>query len=307
MIPNAPGTMNIVGTWQATSVFSKKLLTKYFDKTFFTEFFNHDYTNEITGSGADKVVVRIAPDVIVEPYKNGQDLTYRTYQTTVVEMTIDRAQYIAFKVDDLHKTFSDINLMNTYMTDGAEQMRQVIDADVLALLQADAHASNKGSAAGAKSAAYNLGVTGTPVVLTKANIREVINRAAAALDENNVPSDGRFLVLPVEAGVLLQNSELRSSDFNSQFMAVKDKGAVDMLNRFTIYLTNLYQKDVVSGEYELVFGRKGCSSMALNITKFETLRLERQFGDAARMMAWYGMKTFYPRHLGQIVATVSFA
>jgi len=99
--------------------------------------------------------------------------------------------------------------MDEWTSDAAEQLKISIDTDILADTFADAHASNQGATAGVISASFDLGVTGTPVVLTKANILDYIVNMGTVLDEQNVPETGRFVVLPPWAcGMIKQSDQL---------------------------------------------------------------------------------------------------
>lgn len=300
-LPIAPGHPQYSGTYIG-EVWSGKVLEKYYDATILTELTNTDYVGEITGKGADKVKVRTRPDVQVRSYQKGQKLVYDQYQTSIEEMSIDFADYVAFGANQLDKDFSGINFIDDWSKDAAIQLALKIDRFALNLMSSTAHATNQGTTAGRISGGYNLGAAGNAIVLTAANVLTLINAAAATLDENNVPDDNRFLVLPTWACDILANSELRNRDFNDKSSEVRMKGLVTDHNRFKIYRTNLLEGTVPgpTGEYFPMFGRTSATSFALNVGSFETLQNTDDFGSLHRMMAWYGQKTFQPTHLGRL-------
>ena len=122
----------------------------------------------------------------------------------------------AFTCDDIDAYQSDLKLMNKFSEDAAEQMKIVIDSDVLDTISADfantetIPAANQGATAGAISASYNLGAaaTSTAVQITKANVLEYIVDCGSVLDEQNVPEAGRWILIPSWFANLIKKSDL---------------------------------------------------------------------------------------------------
>ena len=102
---------------------------------------------------------------------------------------------------------ADIDIMDDWAGDAGEQMKIAIDTDVLANIYSDVTAVNKGATAGFRSGDINLGVSGTPLLLTKANVLEFIVDLGTVLDEQNVPETGRWLVLPAWICGLIKKSD----------------------------------------------------------------------------------------------------
>ena len=99
--------------------------------------------------------------------------------------------------------------MNVFSDDAGMQMKIAIDTNILANVYSDADSNNSGATAGAKSGDINLGVTGTPLVVTKADILDVIVDCGTVLTEQDVPETQRSLVIPVWfAGMILKSDQL---------------------------------------------------------------------------------------------------
>lgn len=112
-----------------------------------------------------------------------------------------------FVADDVDKLQSDYDFIDDWATDAAQRLKIQIDTDILGAIYADAHASNQGATAGAKSGDINLGVTGTPLALDKTNILDKLIDIGTVLTEQNVPDEDRFVVLPPAMCALILKSD----------------------------------------------------------------------------------------------------
>ena len=164
-------------------IYSGKLLKKFYDATVLSEIANTDYEGEIKQMG-DQVIIRSVPDITVRPYKNGQTLTNEQPESTVVTLNINKGDYWSFvtkKVDDKQTDIK--SYVEKWTEDASSRLKIAIDTAVLGDVYADADAANMGAAAGVKSGDINLGTTGTPVVLTKADVLDYIVDCGTVLDE----------------------------------------------------------------------------------------------------------------------------
>ena len=187
-------------------IWSGKLVSKFYDSTVFGEIASNDYEGEIKGQG-DTVVIRTTPTLTISDYKTGQTLNYEEPTNPSVDLSIDKGKSFAFRVDNVDEYQADIDIMDDWAGDAGEQMKIAIDTDVLANIYSDVTAVNKGATAGFRSGDINLGVSGTPLLLTKANVLEFIVDLGTVLDEQNVPETGRWLVLPAWICGLIKKSD----------------------------------------------------------------------------------------------------
>lgn len=300
-VPVAAGHNNYSGTY-IQELYSGKILMKFYDATVLSSITNTDYEGEITSSGGDKVHIRQTPDVPVRDYERGQNLTFDHLQTDMKELNIDKAKYYGFTSDTVDERLADIDYINDMTEDAAIQLQLSIDLDVLTNVPADADAANQGLTAGKKSAGYNLGVAGTALVLTATNILTTIIQAGGTLDEQNVPEEGRFMVLPSWACVLIKDSDLKSADFNDGMSPVRS-GYIGTLDRFSIYRSN--RLNDTAGEFDIIFGQKSAISFAAAITEHRFTDNPFGFGTLHKGLCVYGYETLKPTALGRIVAKVA--
>jgi hypothetical protein len=300
MYPVSPGHPDYTdsGSRFIPEIWSGKMLEKLYLYTVFGEISNTDYEGEIKNYG-DTVIVRTTPDITINDYVIGQNLTYQRPESTPLEMVIDKGKYYAFACDDIVQKQSDIKLMNDWSEDAGRQMGITIDHDILSWAKDYPHASNKDNAAGADSGDILLGASGAYLQLTKANIMEVIVDCGLVLDEQKIPEQNRWMVLPPWAAATLKKSDLKDASMMGDGTSVLRNGRLGTIDRFTLYSSlNLETYGTAPKTWYAMFGHPMAISFASQMTKTETLRAESTFGDLVRGLNVYGRKVFHPEALG---------
>ena len=277
------------------------------------EITNNDWEGEIKGSG-DKVNIRSIPTITIRDYTKGLNLTTEVPTSTPIELTIDKGKYFAVVCDDVDEVQADVRLMDMFTGDAAEQMKIAIDGDVLQTAYSSAAAANRGVTAGADSANINLGVANAAIQITKdgasstTSVLDLILNMGQCLDEQNVPEEGRWLVIPPWIAALLKKSDLRQAYLTGDDMSPLRNGKLGMIDRFTLYVSNNLAKvsdnagttgsagDDYVGTY-LMAGTRDAISFASQITNVETLRSQATFGNVVRGLNVYGYKVVKPEAL----------
>jgi hypothetical protein len=283
-------------------IWSGKLLVKFYDATVLGDITNTDYEGEIKAQG-DKVIIRQTPTMTIRDYSKGQTLVTEKPESPVLNLNIDRAKYFSFTVDDIDRYQTDVNVMDDWAADAGEQMKISVDTLVLGSIYADAHASNQGATAGVKSGAFNLGTTGSPITLTKANILEYLVDCGTVLDEQNVPESGRFIVLPPWACGLIKKSDLKDASITGDGESILRNGRLGMIDRFTIYRSNLLPLTLDTTYItNIIFGTKHAVTFAAQMTEMESLKGESTFGTIVRGLNVFGFETLKSEALGRLYA-----
>ncbi len=279
-------------------IWSGKLIEKFYATTVLAAIANTDYEGSIKNQG-DKVHIRTRPTVTIRDYAANQTLLVERPSSNIVDLTIDKGKYFNTILDDVMDVQADMNMMSMWSDDASEQMKIVIDTDVLTSLLGKAVAANRGTTAGAKSASINLGVTGTPVQLVARNptagqveVIDMIVRLGQVLDEQNIPETGRWIVIPAWVASRIKMSELRDASLTGDSQSVLRNGRLGQVDRFTIYSSNLLPSGVAAGlaagEWAIYAGHAHALTFATQMTKMETLRSESTFGTLLRGLQVYG-------------------
>ena len=266
-------------------IWSGKLIEKFYDTTVLAAISNTDYEGEIKNQG-DKVKIRTRPSVTIKDYAANQPLEIERPSSNIIEFTIDKGKYFNTILDDVMETQSDMNLMSLWSDDASERMKIVLDTEVLAAMYAGVATQNKGATAGRKSGNLNLGIAATPRVVTKADVLDLIVQMGQALDEQNIPETGRWIVIPVWMAAMLKMSDLKNAYMTGDSVSPLRNGRLGMIDRFTIYSSNLLP--VASGNTTIFAGHKNGLTFASQISKVETLRSESTFGTLLRGLQVYG-------------------
>lgn len=294
-------------------LWSQKLNAKFYANTMMTEIANTDWEGEIRNQG-DTITIRTAPSITINNYTGaGMTLADEVPTPITVDMQIDQGKYFSVHVNDVLAHQADMDLMNMFTDDAAKQLKIAIENDVFFqyFITEGAAAANKGATAGAKSAGYNLGTDTAPVdESTPANILNTILKMSATLDEQNVPEDGRWLIITPFDRQLLMQTNIAQAYFTGDASSTIRTGKIGMLDRFTVYVSNLLPKGaagkaMVAGlsatssgatlsnakaRRMMVAGTKHACSFASQINKTEALRNQTDFGDKVRGLAVYGRK-----------------
>jgi hypothetical protein len=288
-------------------IWSGKLIEKFYAATVLAAITNTDYEGEIKSYG-DRVKIRTKPTITINNYLVGGDLTLQRPVGSNTELFIDQGKYFATILDDVIEKQSDINNLSIWADDASEQMKIAVDSDVLNWMHsgntgntpfADSH--NRGIAAGIISTNINLGVTGTPLGCVGRNpttgqveMIDVILRIGQALDEQNIPETGRWIVMPTWASFQIKRSELREVFLSGDQVSILRNGRFGQVDRFTIYASNLLPSGpaaspgLAATEWVIYGGHAHGLTFASQLTNVETLRSERTFGQILRGLQVYG-------------------
>ena len=292
-------------------VWSGKLQVKFYKSTVLGEITNNDWEGEIKGQG-DKVHIRTIPTITINNYQKGMNLTNQVPTSTPLELLIDKGKYFAVVLDDVDEVQADVKLMDIFTNDASQQMKIAIDGDVLGNVYASAATANKGATAGAISGDINLGATGAPRAVSKSNVLDLILDMGQCLDEQNVPEDGRWLVIPAWMAAMIKNSDLKQAYLTGDSVTPLRNGKIGMIDRFTVYISNNLSKvtdlgsDSAAGgtggaadksAWNIMAGTRDAISFASQITNVETLRAQSTFGNIMRGLNVYGYKVTKPEAL----------
>ena len=294
-------------------LWSNKLNAKFYQNTMLSEISNTSWEGEIKNQG-DSIRIRTAPSITITDYAGaGTTLSTETPVPIYTDLQINKGKYFSVQVNDVLAHQADIDLMETFTDDAAKQLKIAIENEAFFqwFSTEGAVAANKGAAAGAISANYGLGTDTAPVnQATAGEILKLILRMSAVLDEQNVPEEGRWLIMSPYDRHLLMQTDIAQAYFTGDNSSIVRTGKIGMLDRFTVYVSNLLPhgttaKATVAGlsatstgatlsnakpRRMMVAGTKAACAFASQITKTEPLRNQTDFGDIVRGLSVYGRK-----------------
>tara|TARA_R110002020_G_scaffold368877_1_gene580672 strand:- start:3797 stop:4855 length:1059 start_codon:yes stop_codon:yes gene_type:complete len=304
---------------------------------------NSDYFGEIANMG-DSVKVIKEPEVTVKAYTRGTTITPQDLDDEDFSLTIDKANYFAFKMDDIEEAHSHVNFQQLATDRAAYRLADQFDQDVLGYMcgfkqtaihgtpntaNTTVNGSKSVSTAGTDelldsmeirgddfggSSSNSVGVdarapgaTDTTPGSGNAHALSVINRMARLLDQQNVDTNSRFLVLdPVFVELLRdEDSRLFNADFGGD--GLQNGLILNNLHGFKCYVSNNLPSvgtgpattgGTNSSNYGvIVAGHMSSVATAEQINKTETYRDPDSFADIVRGMHLYGRKILRPEAL----------
>lgn len=303
------GTLRFIPT-----LWSSKINKRFYATTVFGEIANNDYSGEISGMG-DKVIIMNSPTISINDYKIGDTLSYERPSVPVTEMVIDKAKSFAYKINDVEKYQTKADYMAEFADAAAMQLKVAIDSTVLQGIYNDPHAKNKGTAAGYKSGQINLGAAGgtngsNALKLVsgtagsgECNVFDLITRLSAVMDEQNIPEDGRWLLVPPLFRTKLAQSAQATALIQGSETSLYRNGKFGQIDRWTLYVTNQL-KVVTEGTASLTYilaGHKSALCFASQIAKVESMQDPNDFGMLLRGLNVYGFKTIKPESMAAAV------
>lgn len=284
------------------AIYSKKVLRKFLNETVFQDICNRDYEGEIKKFG-DSVHIRKTPDVITAPYVIGTDIVYDVPDKDAVELNVNQSLYSAFRVDDVDRAQSDLDLVNLFSKNTKKEINIEVDLDVLEYMSTGAAAENAGATAGKISGDLNLGATGAPIVITGItagdDALQVILDLNQALTENAVDEIGRWVVLPAWFCNKLKSGDLKRADVTGDQTGTIRTGLIGEIDGMKVYRNNHLHTatdGATTGTF-IIAGTNEACTFAAQIDKSDTLKIEKQFGEFWRTLFVWGRLITQPQAL----------
>jgi len=181
-------------------------------------------------------------------------------------------------------------------------MKIKIDQKVLTGLIPSISSLNQGATAGRLSGNINLGATGAPVQITKANVLDYIVDVGTVLDEANAPEGERWMVIPAWMAGLIKKSDLKDASLTGDSATPLRNGRLGMLDRFTLYVSHNLNRVVDGGNTctSVLAGHKMGLTFASQMTNMESIRAESTFGSIIRGLQVYGYSVTKPEALARL-------
>ena len=323
-------------------IYSKQVQLAFRKASIVEAITNNDYFGEIAAMG-DSVKIIKEPEITVKAYARGTTVTPQDLDDEDFSLTIDKANYFAFKVDDIEEAHSHVNFQSLASDRAAYRLADQFDQDVLGYLsgykqsaihgaadtvnttvngskavttagsdellssmklEADDFGGSAGSSIGIRARAGN---DGAVVGSGNAYALQVIARMARKLDQQNVDSQGRWLVIdPVMKEILMdEDSRLLNSDFGGA--GLQNGLVLNNLHGFRVYVSNNLPSigtgssttgGTNANNYGIIVGgHDSAVATAEQINKTETYRDPDSFADIVRGMHLYGRKILRPEAL----------
>jgi N4-gp56 family major capsid protein len=254
---------------------------------------NRDYEGQIRQAG-DSVKINSIGDVTVKSYVKDTDIDAPETLVDASQMLqITESKYFNFAVDDVDKAQSSVSVMEEAMKRAGYKLKDTSDQFLAALMAAAAPAANL------------IGSDGAPkTVTTAAAAYEYLVDLGTILDEANIPSEGRFAIVPSWFHGLMQKDDRFVKAGTMKTDEVLRNGQIGEAAGFSVMKSN-NTPNTAATLYKVIAGHDMATSYAEQIVKVEAYRKERGFNDGVKGLHVYGAKVVRPYALAVLTANKS--
>jgi len=277
-------------------IWAAKIFSDYDKQFVFGNVVNREYEGDIRAYGDTVRINSLGPVSVGSWTKDSTTMTVQPLIGLDMTMVIDKADYFHFFVDDIDKAQNNPRVMGEAMRKAAVALAETADARIAGLY----------TEAGIVMSTAEVG----PTVIT-----EKLAVMHQKLDENNVPYDGRWIVVPpwFYSNMLLAglgftpstNAGVKNIDATASYEA----GRIGRVMGFDIYMSNNLAEGPshvsTTPEHYVMAGHRDAITFADQITSVEAYRPETQFADAVKGLHVYGLKVVQPKALAYMVSEYS--
>ena len=142
---SASGYTNLPNGNFSPVIYSKKVQLAFRKSTVVGDITNSDYFGEIANQG-DTVKIIKEPEISVSAYARGTTVAAQDLTDTDFSLVVDKANYFAFKMDDIEEAHSHVNFMDLATNRAAYRLADQHDQEVLGYLSGYAQSALHGVA-----------------------------------------------------------------------------------------------------------------------------------------------------------------
>jgi len=255
-------------------IYSKQVQLAFRKSTVVGDITNSDYFGEISGQG-DTVKIIKEPEISVSEYARGTNVTAQDLQDEDFSLVIDKANYYAFKMDDIEEAHSHINFMDLASNRAAYRLSDQYDQEVLGYMSGYAQASKH-----AVASALNTTVNGTKAVSTAGSNELLSSMQLHKGDFGNITTTSAGThSIPVTArmpgATSLPTATVSPAMIISRMKRLLDQQQVDSQNRWLVvdpvFMEILADED--SRFMNADFGESGGLRNGLTVNNFHGFRV----------------------------------
>jgi len=326
-------------------IYSKQVQLAFRKSATVGDITNSDYFGEISAQG-DTVRIIKEPEISVQSYTRGTTVTAQDLDDEDFTLVVDKSNYFAFKMDDIEEAHSHVNFMQLATDRAAYRLADQYDQEVLGYMTGFKQSSLHSKADTANTTASGekaVTTAGSDELLTSMKLRkdsfgnittgsagdhsiplavrlpgatsipndvasplQVVARMARLLDQQQVDTQGRWLVVDPVFMELLRDEDSRfmNGDYGESG-GIRNGLTLNNFHGFRFYVSsNLPAVGTGPGTTGtanqnanfgvIVAGHDSAVATAEQINKTETYRDPDSFADIVRGMHLYGRKILRP-------------
>ena len=272
-------------------VWAAELLQSFLKQNKFssTSVCNRSYEGDVAGAKSVKIT-SISRPTIAAYTEGATSITYESLTDAQRTLAIDQSYYFAFQVGDIAKAQS-VNggaLMTEAAREAGAGLAENADEYVRTIIGTDTAAGN---------------IVGATSITTSALAVARLVAHKQLLDENNVPQEGRYTIVPSWFhSLLVLDDNFMAYDAISSGGRLEN-GVVGRALGFDIIQANYAL--TAGDDWRVYSGHPTAVTFANQIDKVEALRPETAFSDALKGLHVYGAKVTRPTALAYTLCSIT--
>lgn len=287
-------------------LWSAQLVMNLYDQTVLNAIANSKWQAQAR-RGTDTIQIPKRPTISIRPYEIGLPLEVERPSAGKVTLALDKGLYFATILDDVLAVQSNYPLLQIWTEEAAWSLKVALDTAVLATLPASLLAANSGATAGRQCQLYNLGAPANPRVVApegialaagEIDVMSLITNMTCVLNEQNVPPQDRWLLIPSWVGGFLRRSKaFRSAQEIGDQTSVFRTGRIGTVEGMPVYESNLLPKAVESGAlcWYMFMGHMDTLTFAWQLNSVDKYPAPLTMGEMLRGLYTYGSLVVDPK------------
>ena len=296
-------------------IYSKKVQSAFRKTSIAEDITNSDYFGEIANFG-DTVRIIKEPEITVKEYARGTQVTPQDLDDEDFTLVVDKANYFAFKIDDIEEAHSHVNFESMASDRAGYRLKDQFDQEVLGYLSGFKQSALNAVASAAndvKSGTDPIGTVGSDGLLSSMLISRASFVSGGSTGDSIAthPDGSTGEATPLEV-LKDEDSKLLNSDFaggqNANDLLRNGRIISGLIRGFRVYMSNnLPSVGTGAGTIDtngssshfgvIVAGHDSAVATASQVEKVETYRDNDSFADIVRGMHLYGRKILRPEAL----------
>jgi hypothetical protein len=251
---------------------------------------NRNYEGEITGGGDTVKITSISRPTIAAYTPGTTSITFEELTDAQRSLLINQSYYFGFKVEDIDKAQAANGgaLMSEAAREAGAGLAENADSYVQTIMESDVDSGNK---------------VGATAITTSALAVARLVAHKQLLDENNVPQDGRYTIVPSWFhSLLVLDDRFIAYDAKTDQSGFRN-GVVGRALGFEILQANYALS--TGDDWYVYSGHPSAITFADQIDKVEALRPEGSFSDALKGLHLYGAKVTRPSAICMTLCSVT--
>lgn len=216
-------------------------------------------------------------------YTKNQTLTYSALDGAGQVLTINQQKYFSYGIDKIDNQQAIANIQNELLTQATLDLSEAADQYLLSGVMPAQAGITGGSTVRA------LGTSGSAISVASSGVMDYVGRYAQRLDEENVPQDGRFMIVPPWMHNYLVVASVLETDGSIPAQDQYANGRVGRFWGFDIRVSNNGIRPAAAASCVLA-GVKSSTQFVDNLIETGIRDLEQTFGYGVRGLYVYGAK-----------------